>query len=769
MSRLIVKNLPTYITDQRLRDHFSQQPSTSGRGSGSYTLTDARIARKPDGTSRKFGFVGYKTPEEAQRAKGWWDRTYVDGSRISVEVVEEKHEPRHRKSTDENAPLHPRSPSTGKPTTDGKPEPKKDTQKDKFVNAMAPRSKGRTWADDLLPAPDPAKPEKQKKKTKPSQTDAVNGTGHEAHTDAVEEEDVREEGISDLEWMRRRMTKSIEADAEGKAFEQSDEEDAAEPEAPVETKLSTSEAEKQQTKETILTTGRLFLRNLAYTCTSSELQEHFAPYGEVQQAHLPLTPARTPSGLAYITFAKPEDALKAYEELDGAPFQGRLLHVLAAVDKRSRADAAEAGPKSLKDKKLEDRKKQSGRGWDWAVLYMNPDAVAAAVATKLGVQKSEILNAEEGNAAVKLALAETSVVQETKTYLEANGVDLSAFSARTARSPTTILVKNLPAFTTAQQIRELFAPHGELKRCLVPPSGTIALVEFENDSEAGVAWRNVNYRRFGGSIVYLERGPAAVWKAGAVATGASAPSQTTAVVSLPDDQQPVEAAPGSMLYIKNLSFTTTSSILSSLFSTLPGFVYARVQTKPNPKHPNARLSMGYGFAGFGSREEAERARKAMDGATCDGHKLSIRFAGRGKDEDEQTVADAQAGIGIGNRKTAKMIVKNIPFEASKADMRSLFQGYGQLKSVRLPTKFDRRTRGFAFLEFVSRREAENAMAALKHTHLLGRHLVLEWAEDEQGMETLREKTKRAFGDGKEVPNKRRKLEIGEEGNVDEEE
>ena len=56
-----------------------------------------------------------------------------------------------------------------------------------------------------------------------------------------------------------------------------------------------------------------------------------------------------------------------------------------------------------------------------------------------------------------------------------------------------------------------------------------------------------------------------------------------------------------------------------------------------------------------------------------------------------------------------------------------------------------RTRGFGFVEFVSRREAENAMAALKHTHLLGRHLVLEWSGDEgAAVDELRDKTRRSF-------------------------
>ncbi len=91
--------------------------------------------------------------------------------------------------------------------------------------------------------------------------------------------------------------------------------------------------------------------------------------------------------------------------------------------------------------------------------------------------------------------------------------------------------------------------------------------------------------------------------------------------------------------------------------------------------------------------------------------------------------------------------------------------HGQLKSVRLPKKFDGSPRGFAFLEFVSRHEAENALAALKHTHLLGRHLVLEMVDDgehskEEALERMREKVRISYGDGKnERPGRKRKFEI----------
>ena len=82
MSRLIVKNLPAYVTPERLQAHFEQKAGPGG------TLTDFKVAHKQDGTSRRFGFVGYKTDKEALAAKEWFDRTFIDSTRISISVVE---------------------------------------------------------------------------------------------------------------------------------------------------------------------------------------------------------------------------------------------------------------------------------------------------------------------------------------------------------------------------------------------------------------------------------------------------------------------------------------------------------------------------------------------------------------------------------------------------------------------------------------------------------------------------------------------------------
>lgn len=57
-----------------------------------------------------------------------------------------------------------------------------------------------------------------------------------------------------------------------------------------------------------------------------------------------------------------------------------------------------------------------------AHLSVQSDAVANSIAERLGIPKADILNPDgstiRGSPAVKLALAETHIIAETKKYLE---------------------------------------------------------------------------------------------------------------------------------------------------------------------------------------------------------------------------------------------------------------------------------------------------------------------------------------------------------------
>ncbi|CAP93632.1 Multiple RNA-binding domain-containing protein 1 [Penicillium rubens] len=484
----------------------------------------------------------------------------------------------------------------------------------------------------------------------------------------------------------------------------------------------------------IRNSARLFLRNLAYDTTESDLQPIFERFGKIEEIHVAFdTRSTTSKGFAYVQYCDADAAVDAYQTLDGKHFQGRLLHILPASAKKTyKIDEYELSKLPLK-KQREIKRKQnaSGSTFSWNSLYMNADAVMSSVAGRLGVSKSELLDPTSSDAAVKQAHAETHVIQETKAYFASNGVNIDAFKQR-ERGNTAILVKNFSYGVTSAELRSLFDPYGKIIRLLMPPSGTIAIVEFAQPDEAQKAFKGMAYRKLGDSILFLEKAPKNLFD-GSAAPRALAPETrgkdqgfSTADTFAADE--PDDSVGTTTLFVKNLNFSTTNEKFLEVFRPLDGFITGRIKTKPDPKRPGQTLSMGFAFADFKTKAQAQAALAAMNGYKLDQHELLVRASHKGKDAAEERRREDTAKK-VAARRT-KIIIKNLPFQATKKDIRSLFGAYGQLRSVRVPQKFDHSARGFGFADFVSAREAENAMDALKNTHLLGRRLVLEFVNEE---------------------------------------
>jgi multiple RNA-binding domain-containing protein 1 len=453
------------------------------------------------------------------------------------------------------------------------------------------------------------------------------------------------------------------------------------------------------------------------------------------KVHLPVDSAGTSKGFLLVQYTNPTAAAEAYHNLDGEPFQGRLLHILPAAAKRENKlnEFAIAKLPPKKQKQIKKKADAFSTTFNWNSLFMNQDAVNSSIADRLGVSKHEMLDPTSADAGVKQAIAETTVIQETKSYFAKNGVDLDAFKRR-ERGDTAILVKNFPFGMTLGELRKIFEEFGQVVRVLMPPTGTIAIVEFAQPTHARAAFAGLAYRRIKDSVLFLEKAPKDVFTSVSSYAMVTVPSDTNGQkvvdqkLSTSDllewDGSP-EVADTSTLFVRNLNFTTTSDRLTETFEPLEGFMSARVNTKTNPKKPGQVLSMGFGFLEFRSKAQAQAALKAMDGYELDGHKLLIKVSHKGLDAAEERKKEDKAKKLAGRR--TKIIVKNLPFEATKKDLRTLFGLYGQLRTLRIPKKFDHSTRGFAFADFVTAREAENALEALKDTHLLGRRLVLEFA------------------------------------------
>jgi len=278
MSRLIVKGLPTYLTDARLREHFAQKG----------TVTDVKLMRRPDGTSRRFGFVGFRSEAEAEAARAYFDRTYMDTSRISVAVAKQIGDEELEAKKKAGKPDTPVAPPKD---TKKQPKENKGASFEEFMSVMAPKLKRKSWMnnEDLgaeVPKAIDVAPEPKKKRK------------HDQAVQAPTDGAATNEALSDLEYMRRRMRHKVAGD-EPKAFEQSDEESESDEEDAEEAPAAEEEAaarrraqleEKQRKDEenvdTIMESGRLFVRNLPFSATEDELAAMFESYGSVEQVRI---------------------------------------------------------------------------------------------------------------------------------------------------------------------------------------------------------------------------------------------------------------------------------------------------------------------------------------------------------------------------------------------------------------------------------------------------------------------------------------------------
>ncbi|KAK4181255.1 putative multiple RNA-binding domain-containing protein [Triangularia setosa] len=475
-------------------------------------------------------------------------------------------------------------------------------------------------------------------------------------------------------------------------------------------------------------TARLFLRNLSYTVTEDNVRDHFNRFGELEEVHVPLDNRGQSKGFAMIRYAEPEAALSAFQT-DGTVFQGRIIHIIPAAAKReNKLDEFAISKLPLKKQQLLKKKAEAASStFNWNSLFMSQDAVNTAVAERLGVSKHELLDPTDASAAVKQAIAETTVIQEAKAYFATHGVNIEAFKSQ-QRGDTSILVKNIKN-ATIEELRTLFEEHGSVLRVLMPPSGTIAVVQFAQPAHCRAAFARKAYSRFKDAVLYLEKGPKGLFVDN-VAQPADRPAgvQKVSASDLLERDDAEDQPETASLFIRNLNFSTTTEELTNAFKPLEGFVSAQVKTKTDPKKPGQVLSMGFGFCAFKTKEQAQAAQKVMDGHVLDGYKLLVKASHRGLDAAEERRREDLAKKAGAQR--TKVVIKNLPFEASKKDVRALFSNYGKLVALRIPKKFNHSSRGFAFAEFSTAKEALNALTALKDTHLLGRRLVLDFAEAE---------------------------------------
>ncbi|KAN0000446.1 hypothetical protein ACTFIZ_000900 [Dictyostelium cf. discoideum] len=526
--------------------------------------------------------------------------------------------------------------------------------------------------------------------------------------------------------------------------------------------------------------GRIFVRNLSYSTKEEDLEKVFSKFGKISEIHIPIDyDTKKSKGIAFILYLIPENAVQALNEMDGKVFQGRLIHVLpgkAAPAKQfseskdgGGGGGVEGGSSSFKAEKEQKQKTTSGSTHNWNALFMRSDAIVSSLAERYKMTQGQLLDPNQMDLAVRMTLMETHVINETKKFLEDQGVIIQDIGNKgSKRSNTVLLVKNIPFKTQEHELHELFSKFGELSRVVLSPARTIALIEYVHPNEAKIGFKNLAYSKFHHVPLYLEWAPEGVFKSPAppkeikksekssdtsndkkevestAATAAAAATTTTTTATTTKKGKDNNTQ---FVYIKNLNWKTTNETLVGKFKSLKDYVNVNIATKANPKNPSERLPCGFGFIEFSSKQGAYECIKKLNGSSIDGYEISLKLS----DKNETNVQEinkrrelpenskkSNTGSGAG-KPSSKIIIKNLPFESTIKEIRKLFTAYGEIQSVRIPKKPNGGHRGFGFVEFLTEEEAKNAMEALGNSHFYGRHLVLQYAEQDKNIDELREK------------------------------
>uniref|UniRef100_T1J2T6 RRM domain-containing protein n=1 Tax=Strigamia maritima TaxID=126957 RepID=T1J2T6_STRMM len=785
MSRIIVKNLPQKVCDEDLREFFSSKGE----------ITDVQLKFK-DGVFRRFAFIGFKTETEAQNAMNYFNNTFFGSSKLKIVMcaaLGDVNKPRawRKREKEKKKEI---------PVEDEEfEELKKDPQFAEFLDVNTKRSAKSMCANEtgnLLEANDDVnedededvsmskaqvkeKPKKlsdfeylQSKMVGKVKKEAVRGDDKFTIVLRNLPYNVKKNEIKHFLLPSKPFSLRVPPKIKGLAYAsfKSDDEmklalhkaksflhgnqievtihgarekPASFPHAKVRFANWEKSAIDLENAEAIAESGRIFIRNLSYTMTEDVLRDFFSGYGPLAEVNLPIDKFTLKNkGIGFVTFVFPEHAAKAYSELDGKILEGRIIHLLPS---KVKADEVQIEDKSFKEQKNLKEKSQSGSGHNWNTLFLGTNAVANAMV--------------EHSVAVRMALGETQLVNETRKFLEKNGVHLAAFDGKSTveRSDTTILVKNLPAGVSKTELDTLFSRHGTLKRIVQPPAGITAIVEFLAPSHARTAFKNLAYSKFHALPLYLEWAPVGTFKKEQIEMEKQKDDETEVKID-DDDESDDEPEEDTTLFVTNLNFETTDEILRRHMSKCGRVHSATISTKSNVKKSGEILSLGFGFVQYKTKKDANKALEQLQNTSLDGHTLQLKRSNKKTKSSLQTTRKKTQKT---KQTSNKILVRNIPFQAHKSEVEKLFSTFGGLTNIRLPAKtFSDHHRGFGFVEFASRQDAKRAFDALSSsTHLYGRRLMLEWALNEGGPEgsaqELRRKTVHQF---QPSAAKRRKME-----------
>ncbi|KAJ2797412.1 Multiple RNA-binding domain-containing protein 1, partial [Coemansia guatemalensis] len=323
-SRIIVRNLPKHISESRFRSHFDSKGE----------ITDVKLVYTSTGKFRRFGYIGYRSEQEAQDALAFFNNTFIDTSKINVEIAKPRGDvslPRAWSIYTQGTSLYNKSHGIKNAKADVLKKQRQQQQKEKtqnairtlydellvdnqddprfkeFLQVMAPRVSNRAWTNDdyanwnvneLSAVKDAvaarreqveSKVDGEKMESEPVPDEGEDGVSNEQDADSIKKTQSDSAPVSDMEWLRMHMASKMEDDEEHGSDGEVSKSDVADKSegAVVASDMQVDDIDPTAAVASAIAqineTGRLFVRNLPYMATEEDIRQVFEAFGPLSE------------------------------------------------------------------------------------------------------------------------------------------------------------------------------------------------------------------------------------------------------------------------------------------------------------------------------------------------------------------------------------------------------------------------------------------------------------------------------------------------------
>jgi len=182
------------------------------------------------------------------------------------------------------------------------------------------------------------------------------------------------------------------------------------------------------------------------------------------------------------------------------------------------------------------------------------------------------------------------------------------------------------------------------------------------------------------------------------------------------------------LFVAGLPDSVTEEVLRDLFVE----VGVQVTELALPRDRTSGRPRGFAFVSLGSVEDAEGARRALDGRAVGGKVISVRPFQTAPPQRRDPPGDRPArrdGDAAGPASDRTLYVGNLPYDATPEEVEAALMRYSVdgIARTHLPLDAEGRRRGFGFVTFQTAAAARAAVDALQGAEIHGRRLTVNLA------------------------------------------